>query len=148
MFRHRYRFVVKYIMKLWTGIKFDRRMEIPAWTVLSAVVYQHLEIASKSVIVDSLKGAKQPRLLHETSINPEITRRPFIQWGQISNNGLATIKQLLWGLCHHTWIHLGSLNPQESQITGHCQLYERSVYPVFRPSVKYVNNYWKNCHNI
>lgn len=54
-------------------------MEIPARFVLAAVVYQHLEIASKSVIVDSLKGAKQPRLLHEASINPEITQRPFIQ---------------------------------------------------------------------
>lgn len=54
-------------------------MEIPARIALSAVVYQHLEIASKSAIVGSLKGAKQPRLLHEASINPEITRRPFIQ---------------------------------------------------------------------
>lgn len=54
-------------------------MEIPARIVLSAVACQHLEITSKSVIVDSLKGAKQPRLLHEASINPEITRHPFIR---------------------------------------------------------------------
>lgn len=79
-------------------------------------------------------------LLHKASIIPAIAKTRV----QISNNALATIKQLLRGLCRHTQTTCALVKPAS---VSDC----RSV-PAQRTvglsSVKHVNNYWKKCHNI